>query len=162
MAGIQWLVPDASVPGEPRWAVAWAAERMERRSAPSHLWAGSLTQLRNGFTMAQVPCQAVSSSLHTLTPHPASFFLLNPLIGPGWALPCLKLPRRGRPADKWVIGEGQLGCPGPQRVTPGWLAAHPSTSSSPGQASRRRQIRRSVHSSASGPAPSRRWESELC
>lgn len=108
-----------------QWEPRWAAEGRERRSVPSHLWAGSFTEVRNGFTIARVPCQAVSSSLHTLTPHPASFFLLNPLIEPGWALPCLKLPRRGRPADKWVIGEGQLRCPGPQRVTPGWLAAHP-------------------------------------
>lgn len=124
-AGIQGLVPDASVQGGPRWAVAWAAEGMERRSVPSHLWAGSFTEVRNGFTIARVPCQAVSSSLHPLTLHPASFFLPNPLIEPGWALPCLKLPRRGRPADKWVIGEDWLRCPGPQRVTPGWLAAHP-------------------------------------
>lgn len=35
---------------------------------------GSFTQVRNGFTISRVPCQAVSSSLHTLTPHPGFIF----------------------------------------------------------------------------------------
>lgn len=120
---------------------------------------GELHPGQEWFHHRHAPCQAVSSSLHALTPHPASFFLLNPLIKLGWALPCLKPPRQGRPADKWVIGEGQLRCPGPQRVTPGWLAAHPSTSSSPEPGQQ--------ETAAPSPQP-REWppgrqrESELC
>lgn len=48
----------------------------------------------------------------------------------------------------------QLGCPGPQRVTPGWLAAHPQhllLPSPQSQASRRQQFL--SLSSASGRSP---------
>lgn len=76
-------------------------------------------------------------------PTPASFSLLNPLIELGQALPCLSCHAEAGPADKWVIGEGQLRCPWPERVTPGWLAAHPQhllPALSQNQASRRQQI----------------------
>lgn len=93
-------------------------------SPPCRGW-GSFTQVRNGFTIAMSLARLCPLPCPPSPRIPASFFLLNPLIKLGWALPCLKPPRQGRPADKWVIGEGQLGCPGPQRVTPGWLAAQP-------------------------------------
>lgn len=93
------------------WSILWARGDLPRSGTVSP----SLVSLARPCPL---PCTPVP-------PTPASFFLLNPLIELGQALPSLKLPRRGRPADKWVIGEGQLGCPGPQRVTPGWLAAHP-------------------------------------
>lgn len=67
--GFMWLVPELSPHCGPRWAIAVAAEGRERS-----LGQGSFSRVRNGFAIACVPCQAVSSSLHTLTPHPGFIF----------------------------------------------------------------------------------------
>lgn len=118
--------PEASGRWGPRWAVASAAEGNGAEFCSPHIWARGAFPRSGMVSPSPMSLARLCPLPCTPSPHsPASFFLLNPLIKLGWALPCLKLPHQGRPADKWVIGEGQLGCPGPQRVTPGWLAAHP-------------------------------------
>lgn len=67
-AGFRWLAAELSFHWGPRWAVATAEGR------ECSLGQGSFTRVRNGSAIARVPCQAVSSSLHTLTPHPGFIF----------------------------------------------------------------------------------------
>lgn len=63
---------------------------------PPSLGQGSFTRVRNCFAITHVPCQAVSSSLHTLTPHPGIVFPAKSpdRTWPGASLSEAAMPRR--------------------------------------------------------------------
>lgn len=131
-------------------------------SRPS-LGQGNFTRVRDYFTITCVSCQAVSSSLHSLTPTPGFIF---PAKSPhrtwlgaspsGAAMPRQALPISGL-SEK--ASSGVLGPRGSPLA--GWRLT-PSTSSFPLPRARPAGDSRSSPQLSERPAPSRRWESELC
>lgn len=74
-ASVRWLVPGASAQWAQRSGGPLAQEQKETMICSLlFLGQGSFTQVRNCFSIAHAPCQAVSSSLHTLTPYPGFIF----------------------------------------------------------------------------------------
>lgn len=115
------------------WAGAGATrEGTALCPAPSCLWAGSFTQVRNCFTITHVPCQAVSSSLHTLTSHPGFIF---PAKSPDRTWPGAPLSEAAMPRQALQISGLSEKAARVSRAPEGhpWLAGSspPSTSSSP-------------------------------
>lgn len=141
----------------------WQEKGIVQCPAPASLGQGNFTRVRDYFTIIRVSCQAAFSSPHSLTPTPGFIF---PAKSPHrtWLSSSLSeaaLPRQALPISG-LSEKASSGVLGP-RGSPlaGWQLTS-GTSSFPLRRARPAGDSGSSPQLSERPAPSRRWESELC